>query len=182
MAVRHRRGRVPRCRSPWRLGSGGPAGQAVDEDLDEQLEALVGVGVGECALGAALLGTVFFGYLDGHSFEAAMVHGAARDRRLFGIVDLRSAVYAQTARPAEFAAGTEDEMNSRLRTYTAYSIGVAIVWAILLVLVAALASAGKRNNIFVVFFGFAIGWVSATIARYVYPPPKKYRQDSDPAS
>jgi hypothetical protein len=39
--------------------------------------------------------------------------------------------------------------------------------------------AGRRNNIFLVFFGFAIGWLSATIARYVYPPPKKYRQDVD---
>jgi hypothetical protein len=37
--------------------------------------------------------------------------------------------------------------------------------------------AGKRNAIFLIFFGFAIGWVSATIARYVYTPPKKYRQD-----
>ena len=34
---------------------------------------------------------------------------------------------------------------------------------------------GKRHNVFLVFFGCAIGWVSATIARYVYPPPKKYR-------
>ncbi len=28
------------------------------------------------ALGVALFGTVFFGYLDGHSFEAALVHTA----------------------------------------------------------------------------------------------------------
>jgi len=34
----------------------------------------------------------------------------------------------------------------------------------------------------VVFGGFVIGWLSATIARYVYPPPKKYRQDSGQAS
>jgi Na+-transporting methylmalonyl-CoA/oxaloacetate decarboxylase gamma subunit len=69
-------------------------------------------------------------------------------------------------------------MNPRMRTYTAYSIGVGIVWAVLLVLVALLAPAGKRNDIFLVFLGFAIGWLSATIARYVYPPPKKYRQDA----
>jgi hypothetical protein len=68
-----------------------------------------------------------------------------------------------------------------MRTYTAYSIGVGIVWAIVLVLASLLDPAGKRNNIFLVFFGFAIGWVSATIARYVYPPPKKYRQDVDKA-
>ena len=67
-------------------------------------------------------------------------------------------------------------MNSRMRSYAAYSVGVGIVWAIRLVLAWLLGPAGKRNNVFLVFFGFAIGWVSATIARYVYPPPKKYRQ------
>jgi hypothetical protein len=66
-----------------------------------------------------------------------------------------------------------------MRSYTAYSIGVAIVWAVLLILVFFLDSAGQRNSILLVFFGFAIGWLSATIARYVYPPPKKYRQDRD---
>jgi len=69
-------------------------------------------------------------------------------------------------------------MSARMRTYTAYSIGVGIVWAVLLVLASLLDSVGKRNRIFLVFFGFAIGWLSATIARYVYPPPKKYRQDA----
>jgi hypothetical protein len=70
-------------------------------------------------------------------------------------------------------------MSPRMRTYTAYSIAVGIVWAILLVLASMLDSASKRHDIFVFFFGFAIGWLSATIARYVYPPPKKYRQDGD---
>jgi len=28
--------------------------------------------------------------------------------------------------------------------------------------------------ILLVFFGFCIGWVSTTIARYVYPPPKRW--------
>jgi hypothetical protein len=65
---------------------------------------------------------------------------------------------------------------NRYRTYTAYSIAVAIVWAVLLVLAAALAPTSKFHNILIVFAGFAIGWLSATIARYVYPPPKKHRQ------
>jgi hypothetical protein len=65
-------------------------------------------------------------------------------------------------------------------TYITYSIGVAIVWAVLLVLVAILAPAHKRNNIFVFFGGFAIGWTSATIARYVYPPPKRHPQVQAP--
>jgi len=55
--------------------------------------------------------------------------------------------------PATEDEATEDEMKPRMRTYTAYSI-------------------------YVVFGGFVIGWLSATIARYVYPPPKKYRQDA----
>jgi membrane-associated phospholipid phosphatase len=67
-------------------------------------------------------------------------------------------------------------MNARRGTYTTYSIGVAIVWAVILLLTSLLASADKRHTIFVVFGGFAIGWLSATIARYVYPPPKKGRQ------
>jgi hypothetical protein len=69
-----------------------------------------------------------------------------------------------------------------MRSYTAYSIAVGIVWAVLLLLlVSLLASPAKRNTFFVIFGGFAIGWLSATIARYVYPPPKKYRQDSGQA-
>jgi hypothetical protein len=73
-------------------------------------------------------------------------------------------------------------MNVRTRSYTTYSIAVGIVWAVLLVLASLLASASKWHNILLVFLGFAIGWLSATIARYVYPPPKKYRQDADQAS
>jgi hypothetical protein len=72
-------------------------------------------------------------------------------------------------------------MNARMRTYTAYSIGVGIVWAVLLVAASLLDSASKRNDTLLVFFGFVIGWLSATIARYVYPPPKKYRQDTGQA-
>ena len=72
-------------------------------------------------------------------------------------------------------------MNARMRTYTAYSIGVGIVWAVLLVAASLVDSASKRHDVLLVFFGFAIGWLSATIARYVYPPPKKYRQDTGQA-
>jgi tetrahydromethanopterin S-methyltransferase subunit F len=72
----------------------------------------------------------------------------------------------------------EDEMNARKRSYTVYGIGVGIVWAVILVVVSLFSPAGKRHTVFTVFGGFVIGWVSATIARYVYPPPKKYRQDT----
>ena len=73
-------------------------------------------------------------------------------------------------------------MNARTRSYTTYSVAVGIVWAVLLVLASLLAPADKLHTIFVVFGGFVIGWLSATIARYVYPPPKKYRPDTGTAS
>jgi hypothetical protein len=72
-------------------------------------------------------------------------------------------------------------MRARMNSYTAYSIAVGVVWAVLLVLVSLLAPAHKRNDIFLVFAGFVIGWVSATIARYVYPPPRRYRPDAGKA-
>jgi hypothetical protein len=37
-------------------------------------------------------------------------------------------------------------MNARIRTYTAYSAGVGIVWALLLVLASLLDPVGKRNS------------------------------------
>jgi len=69
-------------------------------------------------------------------------------------------------------------MNALTRSYTTYSVALGIVWAVLLLLV----PAGKRHTILLVFGGFVIGWLSATIARYVYPPPKKYRPDTGTAS
>jgi hypothetical protein len=62
----------------------------------------------------------------------------------------------------------------KLRSYTTYSVGAGLVWAARLALVTKLDPANKRRN-YMVFAGFGIGWLSATIARYVYPPPKKYR-------
>jgi hypothetical protein len=61
------------------------------------------------------------------------------------------------------------------RTYTGYSIACAIVWAV--VLTAVWIRAGDTTwHTFTVFFGgWAIGWLSATIGRVVYPPPKSRR-------
>jgi membrane-associated phospholipid phosphatase len=64
-------------------------------------------------------------------------------------------------------------MPLRFRSYWAYSIGVGVVLAIVLAIVAA----RKPDNVhtfLLVFAGWAIGWVSGTIARYVYPPPRKW--------
>jgi membrane-associated phospholipid phosphatase len=64
-------------------------------------------------------------------------------------------------------------MPLRIRSYWAYSIGVGVVLAVVLAIVAAT----KRDNLhtfLLVFGGWAIGWVSGTIARYAYPPPRKW--------
>ncbi len=63
-------------------------------------------------------------------------------------------------------------MRTRPGTYTSYSVGCAIVWAVIL---AGLDASGKKDRLRIilpVFGGWWIGWTSATIARYVYPPPK----------
>jgi hypothetical protein len=68
-------------------------------------------------------------------------------------------------------------MKFSLNTYTGYSIGAAVVWAVILAFVQLEASSHKKQVFVLVFLGWAIGWVSATIARAVYPPPKS-RRDS----
>lgn len=67
------------------------------------------------------------------------------------------------------------QMRARLRTYTAYSVGILVVWGVGLLLADVVAPAGKRHDVVLVFLGFAIGWLSATIARFVYPPPRRWR-------
>ncbi|HTQ89492.1 MAG TPA: MFS transporter [Streptosporangiaceae bacterium] len=49
------------------------------------------------ALGVALLGTVFFGYLNGHSFEAAMVHTAPYAMGAFALCGVLSMLLPRTA-------------------------------------------------------------------------------------
>jgi hypothetical protein len=68
-----------------------------------------------------------------------------------------------------------------MNTYTAYGIGFFAAWAVLLAICAATVSNKTLGYIFAIFFGSVIGWTSATIARVVYPPPKK-RQTASPTS
>jgi hypothetical protein len=63
---------------------------------------------------------------------------------------------------------------SRYRNYWIYSIGLAVAWAIILTIVYTTHGAAVGGTFLLVFGGFCIGWVSTTIARYVYPPPKKW--------
>jgi hypothetical protein len=61
----------------------------------------------------------------------------------------------------------------RMNTYTAYGVGFFATWAALLAACAATVSPKTRAYIFAIFGGTVIGWTSATMARLVYPPPKK---------
>lgn len=63
-------------------------------------------------------------------------------------------------------------MRHRRQSYTAYSIGCAIVWAAILGVLAASGQNDRLRRILPVFGGWWVGWTSATIARSVYPPPK----------
>ena len=57
------------------------------------------------ALGVALLGTVFFGYLNGHSFEAALVHTAPYAMGAFALCGVLSLLLPRTAVSEEVMTG-----------------------------------------------------------------------------
>jgi hypothetical protein len=63
---------------------------------------------------------------------------------------------------------------NRFRNYWIYSAALAIVWVIVLLLALIVGSTERAQTTLLVFLGFCIGWVSTTIARYVYPPPKRW--------
>jgi hypothetical protein len=62
----------------------------------------------------------------------------------------------------------------RFRNFWIYSAGLAIVWAVVLILALTIRGSERAQPILLVFGGYCIGWVSTTIARYVYPPPKRW--------
>lgn len=64
-------------------------------------------------------------------------------------------------------------MRSHLRNYTAYSIACGIVWAVILSI--ATSQQHDTRTLWLLFGGWVIGWLSATIARYVYPPPRRHQ-------
>ncbi len=64
----------------------------------------------------------------------------------------------------------------KVNSYTTYSIGCFLVWAIIFG-IGALHPQDTGHVLLLVFGGWFIGWLSATIARYVYPPPKQERTD-----
>ena len=60
------------------------------------------------------------------------------------------------------------------RNYWVYSAGLALAWALVFVIRAAIGDQATMDTVLKVFVGFVVGWVSTTIARYVYPPPAKW--------
>jgi hypothetical protein len=62
----------------------------------------------------------------------------------------------------------------RYRNYWIYSAGLAIAWVFVLLLALAFGGRERAQMLLLVFFGFCICWVSETIARYIYPPPKRW--------
>jgi hypothetical protein len=69
-------------------------------------------------------------------------------------------------------------MRTRRNTYTAYSIGCAGVWGVILLAGRPLDSR-TRNTLRLVCSGWWIGWTSATIARIVYPQPRQLTPASE---
>ncbi|MBV6702731.1 hypothetical protein KV557_37500 [Kitasatospora aureofaciens] len=69
----------------------------------------------------------------------------------------------------------------RYRNYWVYSCGLGVAWAVVLGLTAVLRGESALRRALLVFGGFCIGWVSTTIARYVYPPPKRWMSKELPA-
>jgi hypothetical protein len=63
-------------------------------------------------------------------------------------------------------------MKRRVHTYKGYSIGCAIVWAVILLATARRKNQPDARTLRLVCAGWWIGWLSATIARSVYPGPK----------
>ncbi len=64
----------------------------------------------------------------------------------------------------------------KYRNYWTYSIGCFLVWGAILAIRAALGNSSTTRSVLLVFAGWCIAWVSATIARSVYPPPKRWLQ------
>ncbi len=60
------------------------------------------------------------------------------------------------------------------RNYWTYSIACLLVWGILIGLTAVSSKNGRFRDVLLVFAGWTLCWISATIARSVYPPPQRW--------
>jgi hypothetical protein len=62
------------------------------------------------------------------------------------------------------------------KNYVGYSVACAVAWAIVLGVIAGTRSWAQTHTLLLVALGWWICWISATIARLVYPPPMKWLQ------
>jgi hypothetical protein len=67
---------------------------------------------------------------------------------------------------------------ARPHNYWTYSAGLLAAWLVELIVSTVVGGRDRAKVVLMVFGGFAIGWVSTTIARYVYPPPAKWARTS----
>jgi hypothetical protein len=56
--------------------------------------------------------------------------------------------------------------------YLGFSVACAAAWAVVWILLVTLASTKTVHSVSFVFLGWLIGWLTATIARFVYPAPR----------
>jgi hypothetical protein len=70
-------------------------------------------------------------------------------------------------------------IETQTNTYTGYSIGSAAVWAVILAAGRRMLDAEAWKTLRLACGGWWTGWASATIARAVYPPPKKLSHEAD---
>lgn len=61
-----------------------------------------------------------------------------------------------------------------LRNYWVYSGCLVIAWVVMLTLTRATLGGQVAQTMVFVLYGFCLGWISTTIARYGYPPPKRW--------
>ena len=62
---------------------------------------------------------------------------------------------------------------TRINSYAGYGIACAAVWALILAVAQRRLEPGTRTTLRLACAGWWSGWTSATIARVLYPPPKK---------
>lgn len=67
----------------------------------------------------------------------------------------------------------DHRMRGRLNSYLGYSVGCAVAWGLVWVIVEIVDPRKTVDHLTWVFLGWLIGWTSATIARVVYPPPQR---------
>jgi hypothetical protein len=84
--------------------------------------------------------------------------------------------------PANYPSNDHPALRpARLNSYLAYSIGCGVAWSVVWVIVALTEPRHRVDQIAIFFGGWVLGWVSSSIARVVYPPPKK-RDSAGPRS